>query len=235
MTIYKGITEMGALYKDGMAMANPTRPWIIDLSKIKLYEDIPVGNIADYSQCPYWRLWRLGDTPKNSECRLKWIVLEEKNRRLFICDRVILMRVSWYDLDSAGLVLGKKIEIDGTKYNCRLMTGGHDFRILEDGYSGGNPAENEWDRFVTGEQTIKGLLSLEAHNFKGILNDTFRMSSHNQLWNYFGAFSWTATPSSRHKNARCARGFKSPKYFYLNTFNHRHEDIGWRPVLEERF
>ena len=235
MTICKGVIEMGALYKDGVATVLPTRPWIIDLSIIPLYEGIEVGNIADYSQCPHWNRWRLGYTPKNSNSRLKWIVLEDKNRRLFICDRVILMRVSWHDLDSAGLVFGKKIEIDGTKFNCRLLTGGHDFRISEDGYSGGKPDRNEWDRFVTGEQTIKSLLSLEPHNFKGIPNDTVRMSAHNQLWNYFGAFSWTSTPSSCHKNARCARGFKSAKYFYLNTFNHRHEDIGWRPLLEEHF
>jgi hypothetical protein len=24
-----------------------------------------------------------------------------------------------------------------------------------------------------------------------------------------------------------------PTYFYDNTVDHRHEDIGWRPVLEE--
>ena len=40
-------------------------------------------------------------------------------------------------------------------------------------------------------------------------------------------------PYLNRDNARCCRGYKAGQCFYLNTFDHRHEDIGWRPVLEE--
>lgn len=233
MTVYKGITELGALYKNGVAVERPTRPWIIDLLTLNPYEGIESGNIANFSTSPEWSRWRIGDTPYSSAHRLRWIVLEEKERRLFICDRVILVRISWQDLDNAGLVSGTKIDIDGSQYICRLMTGGRDFRVPEDGHSGGFPSDNEWDRFVAGEEAILGLPVPDSCNPDRALNETDRLSLHNQLWNWIGVVSWTAMPFARRESARCCRGYYTAKYFYLNTFNHRHEDIGWRPVLEQ--
>lgn len=113
------------------------------------------------------------------------------------------------------------------------MTGGQDFRIPEDGYSGGFPSDNEWDRFVTGEQGIRGLPLAVSCKLNRVLNETVRLSPHNQLWNWLGVVSWTAMPFAWRETARCSRGYYTANYFYLNTFNHRHEDIGWRPVLEQ--
>ena len=48
-----------------------------------------------------------------------------------------------------------------------------------------------------------------------------------------GAVSWTAETVTSRANGRVCRGYHSPTYFYINTVNHRHEDIGWRPILEE--
>jgi hypothetical protein len=44
--------------------------------------------------------------------------------------------------------------------------------------------------------------------------------------------SWTQEPFRHRATARCCRGFHAAGFFYLNTQSHRHEDIGWRPVLE---
>jgi hypothetical protein len=58
-------------------------------------------------------------------------------------------------------------------------------------------------------------------------------SPHNSLWNWFGAVSWTAEPVASRADGRVCRGYHGPTYFYVNTVDHRHEDIGWRPILEE--
>jgi hypothetical protein len=232
MIDYKGIAEFGALYKNRLSVERATRPWIIDLSTLIPYDGIEPGNIADFSAFPDWSRWHIGDTPSTPEHRLRWIVLEDRERRLFICDRVILVRVSWQDLDSVGLVEGTKIDIDGSQYICRLMTGGRDFRVPEDGHSGGSPSDNEWDLIVAGEQAIQGLPVPDRFSVDRNLNETDRLGLHNQMWNWFGVVSWTAMPFARRESARCCRGYHSASYFYLNTFNHRHEDIGWRPVLE---
>ena len=58
-------------------------------------------------------------------------------------------------------------------------------------------------------------------------------STHNSFWNWFGAVSWTAEPVASRANGRVCRGYHGPTYFYVNTVDHRHEDIGWRPLLEE--
>jgi hypothetical protein len=123
--------------------------------------------------------------------------------------------------------------IDGKSYKCRLMSGGNDFHVDNDSLSGGYPTDNEWDRFVSGGEKIKGLPSLTSNDKIGVLSDEVLQAPHNQFWNWVGAVSWTSTPYVNRDTARCCRGYQAGQFFYLNTYDHRHEDIGWRPILEE--
>ena len=234
MTSFKGTTELGGLYFDGVAQPRATRPWLVDLTDLKPYDGLEPGNIARFDRAPDWSRWRIGDTPAEPSCRLRWIEIEHHGKRLLICDRVILVYVSWYDLDRCGLVSGSNISIDQESYQCRLMSGGCDFRTGEDGYSAGTPHDNEWDLFVARGQDVLGLPVPTATDLDDVLSETDRLSDHNRFWNWFGAVSWTATPYARKKTARVCRGYRAAQYFYLNTFDHRHEDIGWRPVLERQ-
>lgn len=234
MTLFRGIESFGALYHDDAPLPCPTRPWIVDFSMLQLpYAGMEPGNIAEFEPAPDWGRWRLGDTSSESEDCLRWIVLEDAVRRIYICDRMILVRVSWQDLFDAGFVEGTEVLIDGRRYLCRLMTGGNDFRDAEDGLSGGQPTDNEWDRFVAGEEQVEGLPSLASSDRTGVLSDAVLHAPHNQFWNWVGAVSWTTTPHANRETARCCRGYQAGQFFYLNTFDHRHEDIGWRPVLEQ--
>ena len=95
--------------------------------------------------------------------------------------------------------------IDGKKYKCRLMTGGNDFYDENNGLSGGLPADNEWDRFISGGETIKGLPSLSSNDKIGVLSDEVLQAPHNQFWNWAGAYSWTSMPYLNRDNARCCR------------------------------
>ena len=232
MTTFAGIVELGSLYLDGVPQPLPTRPWIVDLSSFEPYPGIEAGNIAEFEEVPDWSRWALGDTPSDPASRLRWIALRSEEVRLLICDRVILVRVSWQDLDEAGLVSGASVVLDGDTYTCRLLSGGSDFRTGDDGYSGGAPNDNEWDRFVVAEEAVAGLPSPSESDLAEPLCEANRLGRHNEIWNWVGAVSWTATPFARRASARCCRGYSAAGFFYLNTVDHRHEDIGWRPVLE---
>ena len=74
---------------------------------------------------------RNGDIPQYDGQAAISIGLEEKGesitwvkpngQNLLIADRVLLVNVSWEDLDQNDLVNGKQIQIDGQYFHCRLL------------------------------------------------------------------------------------------------------------------
>lgn len=232
MAAYKGTVELGGLYQDGRAIPRPDQPWLIDTSALQPYDGLMPGNIADFSGNPDWRAWALGDTPKQQSKRLLWHVLEGEGRTMLICDRVILVKVSWNDLNQVGFVNGAELQLDGRPWKCRLLSGGSQHRRGSDGHSRGEPAENEWDRYVVNEAGIEGLPMPSLSDTDQNLSAADKASEHNQFWNWMGVNSWVREHHATRDTARCCRGYAAASFFYTNTFDHRHEDIGWRPVLE---
>ncbi len=231
MPRFVGQVRLGSLLRDDAPCPRPVRPWLIDLSILKPSFPTVPGDIADFEKAPDFSRWVLGDTPSNELLQLQWNVIQDGERQLFVCDRMILARVSWDDLNAAGYVTGRTVIIDGRSYICRLLTGGNDFRIKNDGFLGASP-ENEWDRFVGGDTTVEGLPAPIMRDAGRELGEADLASDHNLSWNWIGAVSWTQEPYLHRATARCCRGYQSARFFYLNTQSHRHEDIGWRPVLE---
>ena len=186
MAAYKGTVELGGLYQDGRAIPRPDQPWLIDTSVLQPYDGLMPGNIADFSGNPDWSAWVLGDTPTQELARLRWHVLEDEGRTLLICDRVILVKVSWNDLNQVGFVNGAAVQIDGRRWNCRLLTGGSQPRQGSDGHSRGAPEGNEWDHYVVNEAGIKGLPMPALSDTDQILSVVDKASAHNQFWNWMG-------------------------------------------------
>lgn len=232
MGAFHGLARLAGLYRDHQAQLRPTRPWIIDLSVIRPYEGVTPGNVADFETAADMLSWQIGDTPSDPAQQLQWVRIEDEGRLLLISDRVLLMRISWDDLNEAGYVQGRPVAIDGRRYLCRLLTGGSRFRVEGDACSGGWPTANEWDRYVAAESSLEGLPTPSPTDLDDTLDWADQASPHNALWNWFGAVSWTREPYEHKETARCCRGYRSARFFYLNTQSHRHEDIGWRPVLE---
>jgi hypothetical protein len=211
---------MGGLWFDGAALPRPTRPWAIDLSAVRPYDGLAPGDVADFSAAPDWERWRLGDTPGDPAARLSW---RPTTAGVLVCDRVILMRVSWADLEAVGLVTGRDIVLDGQRWRCRLIEGGDAFAKPGDGRAGAS-GPTEWDRLIAADAPP------EAQ--RGPASEALRLGAHNTCWHWVGAYSWTALPFAGDAAKRVCRGFHAPQFFYLNTVDHRHEDIGWRPMLE---
>ena len=180
------------------------------------------GSMANYT---------FGDTPSADANKLQWVKIKDGDKTLLICDRVILVSVSWDDLNGQGYVTGKTITIDGTKYKCRLLTGGSN-RRNNDWYAGGTPTNNEWDRFITREEVITGLPAPVSSDLDTNLNTTDHNSTHNQLWHWVGVYSWCQETWAENASYRAYRGYYSARRWHGNLSGTRGVDVGFRPVLE---
>lgn len=180
------------------------------------------GSMANYT---------FGDTPSADANKLQWVKIKDGDKTLLICDRVILVSVSWDDLNGQGYVTGKTITIDGTKYKCRLLTGGSN-RRNNDWYAGGTPTNNEWDRFITREEVITGLPAPVSSDLDTNLNTTDHNSTHNQLWHWVGVYSWCQETWAENASTRASRGCGSARLWNSYSSGDRNVRVGFRPVLE---
>lgn len=175
--------------------------------------------------------YTFGDTPSADANKLQWVKIKDGDKTLLICDRVILVSVSWDDLNGQGYVTGKTITIDGTKYKCRLLTGGSN-RRNNDWYAGGTPTNNEWDRFITREEVITGLPAPVSSDLDTNLNTTDHNSAHNQLWHWVGVYSWCQETWAENASYRANRGYYSARSWNCNDATLQYANDGFRPVLE---
>ena len=180
------------------------------------------GSMANYS---------FGDTPSADANKLQWVKIKDGDKTLLICDRVILVSVSWDDLNGQGYITGKTVTIDGAKYKCRVLTGGSTYRG-SDSYAGGSPTNNEWDRFITREEVITGLPAPVSSDLDTTLNTTDQNSTHNAFWNWAGVYSWCQETYASNASYRASRGYSSARIWNGNSSGYRYDGVGFRPVLE---
>ncbi len=226
MAQYLGTVKLGGFYNNGAILKRPTKPWRPDDSAggNSGYGDIPQmsGSMANYT---------FGDTPSADANKLQWVKIKDGDKTLLICDRVILVSVSWDDLNGQGYVTGKTITIDGTKYKCRLLAGGSN-RRNNDWYAGGTPTNNEWDRFITREEVITGLPAPVSSDLDTNLNTTDHNSAHNQLWHWVGVYSWCQETWAENASYRAHRGYNSARRWDFSDATYQDANVGFRPVLE---
>ena len=176
--------------------------------------------------------YTFGDTPAAEANQLQWHKIQDGDKTLLICDRVILVNCSWNDLNSQGYITGKEVTIDGAKYKCRVLTGGTGPRSSNDYYSGGTPTNNEWDRFITREEVITGLPAPVSSDLDSTQNATDLNSTHNQFWNWYYVYSWCQETYSGNSSYRAGRGYFSARYWHYDIATRQRAILGFRPVLE---
>lgn len=224
MAEYLGMVKLGALYKQGTPLVRPSKPWRTDGNFAgEGHGNTPSmeGGLSNYT---------LGNTPSDEGKKLKWHKIKDGNKTLLICDRNILVNVSWDDLNNLGYVTGKNVVIDGTTYKARLLTGGNYYRNGSN-YAGGEPSNNEWDRFITNEDNIHGLVKPKSSDLDSSADYTDKQGEHNQEWNWGYIYSWGQELYAINVSHRTIRGYHSARCHGSSTSN-RYPYIGWRPVLE---
>ena len=70
--------------------------------------------------------YTIGSTPAADANKLQWHKIKDGNKTLLICDRVILVSVSWNDLNAQGYITGKTIAgRQQLPKHLRLLCGRH--------------------------------------------------------------------------------------------------------------
>ena len=221
------IHKLGTLYVNGGKKKRPTKPWINGSSS----NGAPAkGDIFEYSGSGNIEI---RDTDSDDDYKLQWIEVNDKGKKLLICDRNIMTKVSWDSLNAQGFVNGKEIIIDGQKYKIRLLSGGSSVRNSGDLYSGGSPKDNEWDRIITNEGNFSGLPIPSSTDLDKTLNSTDYSSSHNKVLNWAGMYSWCKEVySGNSTNSRVTRSYASARCLNYYSSGAMFDDVGWRPALE---
>ena len=222
---------LGALYYDGVELVRPTRPWLDTTTFDGEYGNIPSfhGDMALYEFGP----------ATSDDTVLYWHkFIEEDGKTLLICDRNLVRSISWNHLNGAGFIFGKEIELDGTLYKCRVLTGGSANRdgATSSSYAGGQ-LPNEWDRYVmngvdVGEPHFAYAPIPVPEDYPGTgiaTNQAAWARAHNQAWNWISMWSWCQETSG---SSRVNRGNNSARNWISSSPTLTNAIIGWRPVLE---
>lgn len=135
---------------------------------------------------------------------LQWIELTKKDgTKLLICDRCLVVSVSWNNLNSARLIFGKEVTIDGKKYKLRSLTG-------STGAPGTNGAgcNNEWDNLIDA------------------------VGESNDITHWQNMYSWCQETYYNNTSDRSFRGYSSARRYGCYGATNTYTYVGWRPVLE---
>ena len=145
------LIKLGTLHMGGTKQLRPTKPWRNDNVAPGGSGN---GNIPNYVASASLDI---RNTDSNDAYKMQWVEVTDGDKKLLIGDRNALVNISHDDLKALNLVDGKKVTIDGQEYLLRILSGGNDFRSGSDHYSGGK-LPNEWDKYITNEDSIPGLL-----------------------------------------------------------------------------
>lgn len=144
----------------------------------------------------------VGDTVSGKE--LQWIEWTKADgTKMLVCDRGLIVNISWNNINAAGFITGKEITIDGQKYKMRSLTG-------STGASGtyGAGCNNEWDQF------------LDA------------VGESNDLTHWSNMYSWCQEVYYGNSAYRSIRGCNSARYYNDSGATSASTDVAFRPALE---
>lgn len=181
------IHTFGTLKVNGITRAKPSNP-------------------ADGGNCVSYDGTAISIENTESGKTLQWIELNKSDgTKLLVCDRCLVVSITWNNLNSAGLIFGKEVTIDGKKYKLRSLTG-------STGASGtyGAGCDNEWDNLI------------DAVGESNDITHWSKMHSWCQE-RYYGNTSW-----------RTSRGSNSARHYSYSGSSTTGTSActGWRPVLE---
>ena len=144
----------------------------------------------------------VGNTVAGKE--LQWIEWTKADgTKMLVCDRGLIVNISWNSINAAGFITGKEITIDGQKYKMRSLTGSN-------GASGtyGAGCNNEWDQLL---------------DAVGESNDLIH-------WNKM--YSWCQEVYYSNSDYRSFRGYNSARNYNYNHATVAFTYVAFRPALE---
>lgn len=216
------IVKLGTLYCGGSKQPYPTKPWRIDSAPSG---QSSVGNIYNNNGRTSTAI-TIGNTDSSDAYKLRWVEVNDGSDKLLICDRNLVVNISWDRLNALGYCGkkggGKTITIDGAKYELFMMTGG----------TSSSDTSNQWDRYIGGLGNISGLPEPNSADLDGNTASADYTSANGALWHWAAVWSWCSeTKTSNSSDYRPLRGYYGARSW--NNANHYNYSTyyGWRPAL----
>lgn len=144
----------------------------------------------------------VGNTVAGKE--LQWIEWTKADgTKMLVCDRGLIVNITWNSINAAGFITGKEITIDGQKYKMRSLTG-------STGASGtnGKGCNNEWDQL------------LDA------------VGESNDLIHWSNMYSWCQEVYYSSSDCRSVRGYSSARNYNSGSATSAGARVAFRPALE---
>ena len=216
------IIKLGTLYCGGSKQPYPTKPWRPDSTPDG---QSSAGNIYNNNNSTSTAI-TIGNTDSSDAYKLRWVEVNDGSDRLLICDRNLVVNITWDRLNALGYCgkkgSGKTITIDGAKYELFMLTGG----------TSSSDTSNQWDRYIGGLGNISGLPKPNSADLDTNLASADYTSANGALWHWAGCYSWCSeTETSNGSDYRPLRGCLGARYWNYN-YHHAYGDInGWRPAL----
>ena len=163
------------------------------------------SNPVDGGNCVSYNGTAISIENTESGKALQWIELNKSDgTKLLVCDRCLVVSISWNNLNSAGLIFGKEVTIDGKKYKLRSLTG-------STGASGTNGAgcNNEWDNLIDA------------------------VGESNDITHWQNMYTWCQETYYNNASFRSIRGYNSARDYGGAAAAITGIYFGWRPALEK--
>lgn len=217
------IHKLGTLYVANAKKARPTKPWYSTNGSAP-----STGNLLDYGNGS--NAIEIKDTDSDDVYKLQWVEVNDGSDKILICDRNLLMNITWDRLNALGFCgtkgNGKKITIDGQQYELFMLTGGTSSSAQTE-----TTASNEWDKYIGNLGKFSGLPTPQSQDLQNSSSSSNFATAHNKIWNWAGCYSWCQNTTTNGSSYRAYRGCYGARYWdYCSSYTYGNS-IGWRPAL----
>lgn len=225
------IHKLGTLYIDGKIIPHSTKPWPSSASVQPSEGNLFQLPIYGYGKKP---TIEIRDTDAIETNQIQWVEINDGSDQFLIADRNLCSNITYNFLKenklNKSLGEGKIITINGGTYELFMLSAGENNSVQS-----GVVTNNQWDKYVGNCADFQGLPTPTAQDMQNTSSIYNFNTTHNQLWNWAGCFSWSnyeyRKDATTYAEASVRGNLGARKWDTYNA-NFQVPELGWRPALK---
>ena len=225
------IHKLGTLYIDGKIIPRSTKPWPSSASVQPSEGNLFQLPIYGYGKKP---TIEIRDTDAIETNQIQWVEINDGSDQFLIADRNLCSNITYNFLKenklNKSLGEGKIITINGGTYELFMLSAGENNSVQS-----GVVTNNQWDKYVGNCADFQGLPTPTAQDMQNTSSIYNFNTTHNQLWNWAGCFSWSnyeyRKDATTYAEASVRGNLGARKWDTYNA-NFQVSELGWRPALK---
>lgn len=223
------IHKLGTLYIDGKIIPRSTKPWPSSASVQPSEGNLFQLPIYGYGKKP---TIEIRDTDAIETNQIQWVEINDGSDQFLIADRNLCSNITYNFLKenklNKSLGEGKIITINGGTYELFMLSAGENNSVQS-----GVVTNNQWDKYVGNCADFQGLPTPTAQDMQNTSSTYNFNTTHNQLWNWAGCFSWSNYEHRKDFTTEASvRGNLGVRKWDIYNANFQGPELGWRPALK---